>query len=129
MEQSSYLNKSVKVGIIIFIPLAIIISLFPPFYWDIPSNRKDRYHYRSIQDLLPLKEYSLIFDNNKKYFVIGSYKIDKKYYENGYDTLSNFLKDALNYKYSVGSDTFYNIKTSKYFRVVHPDTKGFLKEE
>lgn len=127
MEEDSYLSKSFKFGIIIFIPLAIIISLFPPFHWDIPSNQKNNYTYNEIKELLPLKKYSLIFDTNKKYFVFGSYIIEKKYSNTDYDTLSNFLKDAITYKYFIGSDTIYNIKRNKYYRVVHRDTKGLLK--
>ena len=56
---NSYLLTSLKVGIIIFIPLAIILSLFPPFNW---GSEKDSFAY------FPIKQYNFLFGSNKKVF-------------------------------------------------------------
>lgn len=107
MENSFIKNpfkSSLKYSIPIFIFLAILVSLFPPFYWS--SNR-------NVSELLPLKEYSFILGSNKKYFALKKYTFRKKYYN--YDTkrLDSILSDAITHNIeSNGTDTF---TTEKFF--------------
>lgn len=114
MREGSYLSQSLKIGIIIFIPLAILISLFPPFNWDIPSNRKDIYNYLEIRDFLPLKKYSFIFDGNKKIVPVGTVIFSKKYYQQDSVKLKKVLSDAIEFQYWEGIDTFYNYEPLAY---------------
>jgi len=114
MREGSYLSQSLKIGIIIFIPLAILISLFPPFNWDIPSNRKDIYNYLEIRDFLPLKKYSFIFDGNKKIVPVGTVIFGKKYYQQDSVKLKKVLSDAIEFQYWEGIDTFYNYEPVAY---------------
>lgn len=114
MREGSYLSQSLKIGIIIFIPLGILISLFPPFNWDIPSNRKDIYNYLEIRDFLPLKKYSFIFDGNKKIVPVGTVIFGKKYYQQDSVKLKKVLSDAIEFQYWEGIDTFYNYEPVAY---------------
>ena len=114
MKPDSYLLSSFKIGIIIFIPIAIIISLFPPFNWDIPANRKV-HHYNAIEDLLPLKKYSLIFDFNKKHFIWGEYTFQNEYYDKDSVKVKNVLSDAINYNIiKTGIDSFFSYDLFKF---------------
>ena len=74
MKPDSYLLSSFKIGIIIFIPLAIIISLFPPFEFGNEKLRtlSERKINSKIVGILPIKEYDFIFNSNKKYFALDS---------------------------------------------------------
>lgn len=81
--------KNYKTGLIIFLFLATIISLFPPFEW---GNEN-------------IKKYDFLFSSNKKYFPIGSYNYEQKLYSGekiGIDTSDIISKDIV-----TGIDTFF----------------------
>jgi hypothetical protein len=66
-------DNFIKASLAIFVLLAIIISLFPPFEFGDEKLRtlEERNLYYSIADKLPIKEYSFIFSDNKKKFDLG----------------------------------------------------------
>lgn len=61
MKTDFYLSSSLKIAVIIFIPLAILLSLFPPYYWGNEKIRTLSERIRSdIAEQLPIKSYSFI---------------------------------------------------------------------
>lgn len=80
MELNSYIKTAYKVGIIIFIPIAILVSLFPPFNWDLPHT--------NLMNQLPIKQYNFLFGSNKQDFILkynasqrsSEEKIKQKYF-------------------------------------------------
>ena len=93
-------NTFIKISAAIFILLAVIISLFPPFEF---GNEKlktisERRINSDIADKLPVKKYDFILGSNKKYIFL-------KY--NYYTTLKFYHRDSLNYYKSLwGDDKF-----------------------
>ena len=72
----------IKISTAIFVILAVIISLFPPFEF---GNEKlktlsERRSNSQIADKLPLKKYDFFFGSNKKYIPLTSFNFTKKFY-------------------------------------------------
>lgn len=74
--------KNYKTGLIIFLFLSTIISLFPPFEWGNEKfkTEKDRIINRNFLERLPIKNYDLLFASKKKYFLIGGNNYEQKIY-------------------------------------------------
>ncbi len=85
-------NSFIKISVAIFIILAIIISLFPPFEFgnEMIKTESERRSNSDIANKLPIKEYDLLLGSNKKYFILDYYDFQQKFYNK--DTL-NFYKD------------------------------------
>lgn len=129
MKNESVLLPAFRVGIIIFIPLAILLSLFPPYYWGNEKIRTLSERRRSdIDDQLPIKSYDLLFGSNKKLFKLGSYTFTNKYYENEFNSLDKILSDATGFKFISGIDTF-STKLSYAYKMTDAEKIGVLKEE
>lgn len=69
--------KGYKIGLIVFLLLAVIISLFPPFEFDNERLRKlqekERDSYFSISEEAPFESYDFIFNHDKKYIKLYSH--------------------------------------------------------
>ena len=110
-------NTFLKISAAIFILLAVIISLFPPFEFGNEKLRtlSERKSNSDIVNKLPIKQYDFIFGSNKKSFALGYYIFTKKFYG------KNFLEDykKLNSDYgfyflSSSADTFITAKRYLY---------------
>ncbi|MBK6913006.1 MAG: hypothetical protein IPH11_04820 [Ignavibacteriales bacterium] len=127
MDFSKYklrLNRN-NIILIAFLLPALIVSLFPPFEWGKEKLKTlSERRSNSIIDELPIKCYDLVFNSNKKYFKIGDYNFEKKYYPVDYKRLNKILGDALSYRYESGVDTF-----KSNFRLAYKKTKEMLLEE
>ncbi len=87
--------KDYKIGLFVFLSLATIISLFPPFEWGDENIRteKERIRNRNILGSLPIKKYDFLFSSNKKYFPIGNYNLNEKVYDN--EKINTDTSDAI----------------------------------
>jgi len=108
--------KDYKIGLIVFLFLATIISFFPPFQWGDENikTEKERIRNQNILENLPIKKYDFLFSSNKKYFPIGSYRISEIVYGSEklrIDTSDILTKDVEEGK--KGIDTFF-YKFEKY---------------
>ncbi len=105
--------KDYKIGLFVFLILATIISLFPPFEWGDENikTEKERTRNRNILESLPIKKYDFLFATNKKYFPIGSYQRNEKVYEG--DKIKTDTSDIITKEISVGADTFFLNKYMK----------------
>ncbi len=108
MKNEISLNPFFKYFIAVFIFLAVIVSLFPPYEWgnERLKTLEERRSNRYIKDKLPVKTYDLIFNSNKKYFVLDDYEFEKKYYHNQQIEVETVLKDVISFSFKVGTDTF-----------------------
>ena len=93
----------IKISLIIFVFLALLISLFPPFEFGHMINTvDDRITYAGVVDILPVKKYDFILNSNKKKIALGTITF-KKFYN----------KDSLAYyKGRFGDKKFTLIKSS-----------------
>ena len=75
--------KDYKIGLFVFLILATIISLIPPYQWgnEYLKTQKEREENSYIIKYLPIKQYNFLFASNKKYFPIGSYRISEILYQ------------------------------------------------
>lgn len=98
--------KNYKTGLTVFLILATIISLFPPFEWGDENikTERERIKNRNILESLPIKEYDFLFASNKKYFITGSNQIYKKLYEG--EELEVDTSDIISMKIEKGFDEF-----------------------
>ncbi len=76
-------NIFVKASAAIFVFLALIISLFPPYEFGNEKIRtlSERRLNRKIIEKLPIKSYDFIISSNKKYFPLDHYNFTKKFYD------------------------------------------------
>lgn len=97
--------KDYKIGLIVFLILATIISLIPPYQWgnEYLKTQKEREENSYIIKYLPIKQYNFLFTSNKKYFPIGSYQINEKVYPG--EKLNVDTSDAINIFHKVDTDT------------------------
>lgn len=105
--------KDYKIGLIVFLFLATVISLFPPFEF---GNEKlitlqERRNNSDISEKLPVKKYDSIFNSNKKLIALNNYIFQKKFYSK--DSLK-FYKDKWGDKEfnfnSTSVDSFFTAK-------------------
>jgi hypothetical protein len=94
----------IKISLIIFIFLALIISLFPPFEFGNEKLRTlhERNTYSDIAEKLPIKKYDFILNDNKKNIILGSYIFLQKFYN----------KDSLNFYKDKWSDKIFNFDST-----------------
>ena len=102
--------KNYKTGLIVFLFLATIISLFPPFEWGNKNikTERERIKNRNILESLPIKEYDFLFSSNKKLFPVGGYQISEILHEGDklrIDTSDIWTNDVVEGKN--GIDTFF----------------------
>jgi len=126
--------KDYKIGLFVFLSLATIISLFPPYQWgnEYLRTQKEREENSYIIKYLPIKQYNVLFTSNKKYFPIDSYRISEILYQSEKlktDTSDIFTKDVE--EGGKGIDTFFNIlgnyyKSHWYECVISDSTKKDL---
>lgn len=108
MKNEILLHPFFKYFITVFIFLAFIVSLLPPYEWgnERLKTLEERKSNKDIKDKLPVKTYDLIFNSNKTSFKLSEYEFEKKYYNNQQQEIEKVLKDAINYSFKVGTDTF-----------------------
>lgn len=124
LKNKLLLNRN-NIILIAFLLPVIIVSLFPPFEWGKEKFKTlSERRSNSIIDKLPIKSYDLVFNSNKKYFKIGDYNFEKKFYPENYYELNEILIDALSYSYKNGVDTF-----KSNYRVAYKKTEEMLLEE
>jgi len=102
-------NYFIKISAVIFILLAVIISLFPPFEF-------------SRRNISPVKKYDFIFSTNKKNIILDYHNFQKKFYR--LDTLAYYKalwKDAKFSFYRISVDTFYTAR--KFLFKKHTESK------
>lgn len=94
----------IKISLIIFVFLALLISLFPPFEFGNEKLRTlhERESYSDIANKLPVKRYDFIFNDNKKDISLDSNYI-RKYFNN---------KESLEYYKKLWSDSKFEFSRS-----------------
>lgn len=118
--------KDYKIVLIVFLFLATIVSLFPPFEIgnELLRTQQERNKYSEIMDNLPLKRYDFLFSKTKKSYPIGEYFFEEKVYDNQKSTID--LSDAYKALTKTGVDTFKSIDWTKVNEVKE---KPMKKEE
>jgi hypothetical protein len=96
-----------RIFILTFLSLSIPITLFPPFefgdqYLETKGERRQSF---MVIDDLPIKKYDFLFASNKKYFSIGSYRLERKFYIN--EKFNIDTTDAFSIMVQNGVDTFF----------------------
>lgn len=113
---------SIKVSFAIFIFLALIISLFPPF--EFGNEKLKEMGFTFVADNLPVKKYDFIFNSNKKYLAIGHNTFRAKFYsKDSIEQIRNNWNDNA-YKF-IGSsaDSFFTKKDFLFHYVKSQETK------
>ena len=110
-------NTFIKISAAIFILLAVIISLFPPFEFGNEKLRtlSERKSNSDIVNKLPIKQYDFIFGNNKKSFALGYHSFTEKFYDkNSLEDYKKLNSDYGFYFLSSSTDTFFTAKRYLY---------------
>ncbi len=110
-------NNFIKISAAIFILLAFIISLFPPFEFGNEKLRtlSERKSNSDIVNKLPIKQYDFIFGSNKKSFTLEYYSFNEKF--NDKNSLEDYKKLNSDYGFyfiSSSADSFYTAKRYLY---------------
>ena len=117
-------NDFIKISATLFVLLAIIISLFPPFKFNTKGEKyiNEGGYFFNIYNKLPVKKYDFIFSDNKKYIVLAYYDFFKKFYDK--DSVlyyKNIWRDK-KFNFNLAStDTF--LTASRYLYQIMPNTK------
>jgi len=112
----------IEISIAIFVFLAVIISLFPPFEFG-NEKLKTLFERRGNSDIinqLPIKSYDFILGKNKKYFKLGTYRFQKTF--DNKDSIQSNIKEWNNWGdksfrlAGIKIDSFYTAQ-KKLFRI------------
>jgi len=101
-------NNFIKISAAIFILLAVIISLFPPFEFGNEKLRtlSERRINSKIIEKLPIKKYDFLFGSNKKYFALDSYTFQKLFTKESLKSYKEKWNDK-RFKFIAAIDSFF----------------------
>jgi hypothetical protein len=122
--------KDYKIGLCVFLFLATVISLFPPFEFGnekLKTLQERNANYR-ISEKLPVKRYDFIFGGVKNNIILDYRTLQKKFYnQDSLKFYKNLWKESEFSFINSNNDTFYTIRRILFKKAIPAQKNKYIK--